>query len=75
MVQIRRQKPKRNEHVGMQKGANSTTVSVGLIIKVYKIFARQYVYQSLSFLSNLLLTKSRLSLSKTEIFCVEHVKL
>ena len=79
MVQIRRKGPKRSEHVGMQKGANftilSTKVLIGLNIKFYEIFAKQHVHQSFFFLSNFLITKSRLSLSNTEIVCADHVKL
>ena len=48
MVQIRRNGPKRSEHVGMQKGANFTIVStkalIGLNIKFYEFFAKQHVY-------------------------------
>ena len=48
MVQIRRKRPKRSEHVGMQKGANFTIVSIkvliGLNIKFYEILATQHVY-------------------------------
>ena len=48
MVQIRRKGTKRSEHVGMQKGANSTIVStkvlIGLDLKFYEIFAKHHVY-------------------------------
>ena len=68
----KKERTKRNEHVGMQKDANftvlSTTLLIGLNIKFYKIFAKKQ-------LSNVLLTKSHLSLSNTEILCDQlHVK-
>ena len=48
MVQIRTKGSKRSEQVGMQKGANFTVVStkvlIGLNIKFYEIFVKQYVY-------------------------------
>ena len=78
MVRIRRKGPKRSEHVGIQKVANFTIVStmvlIGLNIKFYEILAKQHVYNPF-FLFNLLITKSRLSLSNTEIVCADHVKL
>ena len=44
----KKERTKRNEHVGMQKGALfsivSTTLLIGLNIKFYEIFARQWVY-------------------------------
>ena len=51
----RKERTKRNEHVGMQKSANFSVVSTtlhfsfGLIVKSYEIFAMQHVYQSLVF--------------------------
>ena len=48
MVQIRRNVPKRSEHVRMQKGANFTIVStmvlIGLNVKFYEIFAKKHVH-------------------------------
>ena len=62
----KKERTKHNEHIGMQKDANftvlSTTLLIGLNIKFYKVFAKKQ-------LSNVLLTKSRLSLSNTEILC------
>ena len=44
----KKERTKRSEHVGMQKGANFTIVStkvlIGLNIKFYEIFAKQHVY-------------------------------
>ena len=44
----KKERPKRSEHVGMQKGASFTIVStkvlIGLNIKFYEIFAKQHVY-------------------------------
>ena len=44
----KKKRTKRNEHGGMQKGANftfvSTMVLIGLNIKFYEIFAKQHVY-------------------------------
>ena len=44
----KKERPKRSEHIGMQKGANftivSTKVPIGLNIKCCEIFAKQQVY-------------------------------
>ena len=44
----KKERPKRREHVGMQKGANfnivSTMVLIGLNIRFYEIFAKQHVH-------------------------------
>ena len=62
------------------KGTNliivSNTLLIGLNIKFCKIFSKQNICSSLAFqLTSLYLTKSRLSVSNTEILCEEHVKL
>ena len=61
----------------MHKGGNftivSTTLLIGLNIKFYEIFTKQHIYHPL-FSTNFLTTKSRLSLSNTEILYEEHVK-
>ena len=79
MVQTRRKGPKRSEHVGMQKGANFTIVStkvlIGLNIQFLRNLRKAACTSILFFLSNFLITKSRLSLSNTEIVCADHVKL
>ena len=65
----KKERTKRNEHVGMPKGANitivSTTLLIGLNIKSYEIFACILIPFSLT----------RLSQSNTEILCAERVKL
>ena len=79
MVQIRRKGPKRSEHVGMQKGANFTIVStkvlIGLKHQILRNLRNAACILIPFFLSNFLITKSRLSLSNTEIVCADHVKL
>ena len=44
----KKERTKRNEHIGMQRGANftivSTTLLISLNIKFYEIFAKQRVY-------------------------------
>ena len=72
----KKERTKCNEHVGMPKGANitivSTTLLIGLNIKSYEIFACILIP---FFLTNLVIAKSRLSQSNTEILCAERVKL
>ena len=49
----KKERTKRNEHIGMQKGGNftivSTTLVIGLNIKFLEIFAKRHVYSSLVF--------------------------
>ena len=65
----KKERTKRNEHVGMPKGANLTIVSptllIGLNIKSYEIFACILIPFSLTSLSQ----------SNSEILCTERVKL
>ena len=79
MVQIRKKVPKRSEHVRMQKGANFTIVStmvlIGLNVKFLGNLRKATRTLIPFFLSNFLLTKSRLSLSNTKIVFADHVKL
>ena len=49
----KKERAKRNGHVGMQKGAiltiSCTALLIGLNIKFYEIFGKQHVYNSLVF--------------------------
>ena len=75
-MQIRRREPNTMSTSECQKGANitivSTTLLIGLNIKSYEIFACILIP---FFLTNLVIAKSRLSQSNTEILCAERVKL
>lgn len=79
MVQIRKKVPKRSEHVRMQKGANFTIVStkplIGLKKKILRNRRKAVCILIVCFLTNLLVTNSRLRRSNTDILCEEHVKL
>ena len=75
MVQIRRKGPKRSQHVGMQKGANFTFVSTMVLIGLNIKFRKAAYILIPFFLSNFLITKSRLSLSNIEVVCADRVKL
>ena len=68
MVRIGRKGPKRSEHVGIQKVANFTIVST-MVRNLGKAACVLIPF----FLFNFLVTKSRLSLSNTEIVCADHV--
>ena len=75
-MQIRRREPNAISTSEGQKGVNitvvSTTLLIGLNIKSYEIFACILIP---FFLTNLVIAKSRLSQSNTEILCAERVKL
>ena len=75
------ERAKRNEHkLECEKGDNftkivSTTLLIGSKDKFYEIFAQQHALLIRYFLTNFLVTKSRLSLSNTEILCEEYLQL
>ena len=75
-MQIRRREANTMSTSECQKVANitivSTTLLIGLNIKSYEIFACILIP---FFLTNLVIAKSRLSQSNTEILCAERVKL
>ena len=73
MVRIRRKGPKRSEHVGMQKVANYG--SDWFKHQILRNLGKAACILIPFFLFNFLITKSRLSLSNTEIVCADHVKL
>ena len=79
MVQIRDNEPnamKTSECICTNLIIVSNTLLIGLNIKFCKIFSKKNICSSLAFqLTSLYLTKSRLSVSNTEILCEEHVKL
>ena len=74
----KKERTKRNEHVGMQKVGNftivPTTLLIGLNITFNKVFAKQQVIKAYFKISCfLLVTKSHQSLSNAENLCTEHV--
>ena len=77
----KKERAKRNEHkLECEKGDNftkivSTTLLIGSKNKFYEIFAQQHALLIPYFLANFLVTKSRLSLSNTEILCEEYLQL
>lgn len=81
MVQLRRKEPSKcNEHIGMlmQKGANYSVVSTTLLIDLTSNFTQSPQSSTkpiLCYLTNVLITITRLSLSSTEILCEEACKI
>ena len=77
MVQIRRKERKRSEHVGMQKKLYYCLYygSDWFKHQILRNLRKAACILIPFFLSNFLITKSRLSLSNTEIVCEDHVKL
>ena len=80
MVQLRTKEPSKcNEHIGMlmQKGADYSVVSTTLLIDLTSNFTQSpqsSMKPILCYLTNFLITITRLSLSSTEILYEERVK-